>query len=116
MSVEFLEKLRLSFSEDSVLERRTRPGNCRLWTDKVLDLVEQLKEQGLTAEAREVKIEPGLYHTFVRLNYGEESYLWDGIGAGGYKPYFGPEDQAPDHLRNSNLDMISRIRDTQNSS
>ena len=98
-------------SEDLVLEKRVKPGLCRIWTNRVLDLIDQLNEEGVVAEAREVQLEPGLYHTFVRINFGQESYLWDGVGAGGYEPYFGPEDQAPEHLRNSNLDWISRIRD-----
>lgn len=113
--IESLEKLRHDFSKDITLEKGTKVGNCRVWTDRVLDLVDQLNEQGLIAEAREVQLEPGFYHTFVRLSFGEESFLWDGIGAGGYGSYFGPEDQAPDHLRNSDLDWISRIRDLRGS-
>ena len=109
--IESLEKLRHDFSEDPILEKRTKPGNCRAWAGRVLNLVDQLNEQGLSAEAREVELEPYLFHTFVRLNFGQESYLWDGVGAGGYEPYFGPEDQAPEHLRYSNLDWISKIRD-----
>lgn len=101
-----------SFSRDPVLKSREKLGLCRIWTDRVLDLAKELKlgEQGLIAEAREAQIEPGLFHTFIQLRIGDESYLWDGVGTAKYAPYFGSEDQAPVHLRNHTLDMISRIR------
>ena len=112
--IESIEKVIEGFSEDIVLKQRSKLGSCRIWTGRVLDLAEGLDtdEQGLTAEAREVQIEPGLRHTFVKITFGEKSYLWDGVGVGRHGPYFGLEDQAPEHLKNSHLDMINRIRNS----
>ena len=109
-----IEKVIGCFSKDFVLKQRNKLGLCRIWTGRVLDLVKGLdiNELELTAEAREVQVEPGLHHTFVRITLGEKSYLWDGIGTGKYGPYFGLEDQAPEHLKNSHLDMINRVRNS----
>ena len=110
--VESIEKIAEYLSKDPILEKRNKLGLCRMWTDRALNLVEGLRveEQELVAEAREVQVEQGLFHTFVRIKVGEKSYLWDGVGTSKHDPYFGPEDQAPEYLKNSNLDMISVIR------
>jgi len=110
--IESINKVIQNFSKDPVLEKRNKPGLCRVWTDRVLDLVEGMEEdkQELSAEAREVQVEPGLFHTFIILRMGNKSYLWDGIGTGKHVPYFGPEEQAPEHLKNSRSDIINIIR------
>ena len=102
------------FSDDPVLKSRSKLGLCRIWTGRVLELVKALRfeKQELIVEAREVKLEPELYHTFIQLKVGEKSYLWDGVGTAKYAPYFGPEDEAPEHLKNHSLDMISVIRNS----
>lgn len=99
-------------SEDPVLKSRCKLCLCRIWTDRVLDLVRgpKYREHELTAAAREVQIEAGLFHTFVQLTIGNQKYLWDGVGTVRYKPYFGLEKEAPEYLRNSYPDIINSLR------
>ena len=61
-------------------------------------------------EAREVSMGVGMEHTFVRIKIGEEVYLWDGVGYGRWKPFFGLEEEAPEHLKGSQPDMINEYR------
>ncbi len=98
---------------DSVLESEAKgvavPGLCRVWTGLVLDEIERWGEVNgicIIAEAREVAMKSGLDHTFVRwwLAGDSERTLMDGTGIEGFPPYFGPESEAPAHLRNSRID------------
>lgn len=102
-------------SKDQFLVDKTRVGLCRLWSEEVLRIVDFLQCKGyqISGEAREVELDPGLYHTFLRINTINEVYLWDGAGSGKHRPYFGLESEAPEHLKDSSLDMISRIRQSQ---
>jgi len=93
--------------QDRLLKERNKIGWCRLWTEGVLDLVEQYDGiEEIQAEAREVHLEVGLNHTFVRLECGGEFFLWDGVGTARHEPYFGLEKRAPEYLQNSHEDMI----------
>lgn len=91
------------------------PGDCRPWTGRAIRQIrEYAKETGqqIKTEAREVEIGPDFTHTFVRATpENGELFLLDGTGVGEHKPYFGPENEAPDHLRNSSPDMINHYLD-----
>lgn len=77
---------------------------CRLWTIFALDLIRQIEPE-LKVEAVEVDIDPLLQHTFVKID-GVRPFLCDGTGTLRHKPYFGFEDEAPEHLRNSRPDKM----------
>lgn len=81
-------------------------GHCRQWSRFVLDSLQNI--DNISAEAREVEISPGLTHTFIKLTIHDHhrAYFADGVGTTKYPPYFGYEDEAPDHLQNSKPDMM----------
>jgi hypothetical protein len=88
-----------------------------MWAAAALDSIDQLLPSlsaRVTSEAREVHIEPGLSHTFVRLEIqlGDEveRFLMDGTGVFDEPPYSGAEISAPIHLRNSTSDPINMYR------
>jgi hypothetical protein len=91
------------------LELYAKPGLCRVWSGKAREILysymETNHEEGIV-EAREVEIEPGLSHTFLKLIVNSETYLLDGTGVGNFPHYFGEESKAPSHLKNSQLDWI----------
>jgi|SRR5581483_269676 len=97
--------------QDSKIHKETFVGNCRVWSKDVILAIRRFNDQcgvNILAEARESEVEPCLFHTFVRLSIGSEKpYLWDGTGTGKSQPYFGPEEEAPEHLRNSKPDIIN---------
>jgi tyrosyl-tRNA synthetase len=79
-------------------------GWCRLWTVVVLDLI---KDNGWTCEAREVEIVSGYTHTFLRVTLPEgEVYLVDGTGTVNSGVYFGLEEVAPEILKNNKPDIM----------
>lgn len=86
-------------------------GDCRTWTSEAIKKIKEyarITGENITVEAREVEIEPGLSHTFIRLILPEnQPFILDGTGAGKYGPFFGPESDAPEHLRNSLDDMLN---------
>lgn len=98
---------------NSGIMKLMRLGFCREWSLATLKFIRKFAEDSayqLQIEAREVNISPLLSHTFIRLIAGEERpYLMDGTGVEKHPPYFGYEDEAPEHLRNHKLDMISRL-------
>lgn len=93
------------------IEKETFVGNCRVWSKEVILAIREFNKQygvNILAEAREAEVEPFLFHTFVRLNIAqEEFYLFDGIGTAKFSPYFGPEEDAPDHLKKNKPDIIN---------
>jgi hypothetical protein len=93
---------------EPALKELARPGLCRQWTKAALDFFEKIR-LNISAEAREVEIEPSLQHTFIRIR-GERAYLCDGTGVLDFPPFFGFEDEAPEHLLNSHPDMINSYR------
>ena len=101
-------------SADSILKKMSVPGLCRKWSGRFAVIIKDLaKEQNLDleVECREVDVTYGLSHTFVRIRInGEKSYLCDGVGVGGHEPYFGSENEAPSHLRDSRIDYIELIK------
>lgn len=106
-----LEQVAYQLLADDKLKRVTHLGLCRVWTDKAMRRVEEITNGTVGVEAREVEVEIGLAHTFIRaVCDGEEPFLYDGIGVGSHPPYFGPENQAPKHLLNSHPDMINEYR------
>jgi hypothetical protein len=86
-----------------------RIGSCRVWTKEAIEQVKAFRSQNnldLTCEAREIELEPGLEHTFLRvLAAGLPPYDYDGTGTSSFGPYKGPEEQAT-HLQGSHFDMI----------
>lgn len=93
---------------DEKLKSSERLGFCREWTKTVILFVRR-KFPSVKVEAREVDITPNLQHTFVRLTEkGQEPILCDGVGTVYHPPYFGPENEAPEHLQNSKSDMINK--------
>lgn len=102
---------------DFLCAHYARPGHCRKWSMAALQAIEDIKDKlevEYTIEAREVDIERGLSHTFVKLVFrirnSEYTYLLDGTGVAGFKPYFGRERDAPAHLQNSRSDQINLYR------
>jgi|SRR3989344_3876128 len=90
-------------------------GLCRVWSKHALDAIEVYATENdisiAEIEAREVEIEPNLYHTFVFLKLdGDQPFLFDGTGLANKEPYFGYEEDAPDHLQNSHPDLINHYR------
>ncbi len=104
-------KIYNNINEDPKVKENSFIGNCRIWSRQVLLLIHELNKQNgykIKAEAREIKLDEFSYHTFIRIRLDEEDfYLYDGIGTTKHCPYFGPEDDAPEHLRNSKPDMIN---------
>lgn len=98
-------------NEDPNLKQASSLGNCRIWTRGILLIIHELNKNNdynIIAEARESQIEPFLFHTFIRLSLdGECFYLFDGIGTIKLDPYFGPEDEAPEHLKKNRSDIIN---------
>jgi len=89
------------------LESSAKPGMGRLWTKMATDLVARELSVGgiIRLEARETQIEPDLAHTFLKVSDAVHlAYLCDGAGLIKRPPYFGPEEDAPEHLRNSRPD------------
>ena len=121
MSNEIYSSIYKEIIEDPKVQAVSKLGNCRNWTrETILALrrISTINNLNLSVEARETDIEPSLSHTFVRFFIDEEPvYIFDGTGVGFFDPYFGPENEAPEHLRNSRYDMINYyLRNNANSS
>ncbi len=90
-------------------------GWCRKWTrEAVIPMRRFCDENGIDAiiHAMEVDIEPGVQHTFIKMTIpGCRPFLFDGVGTASHDPYFGYEDEAPEHLQNSRFDMINSINE-----
>ncbi|MFZ5366325.1 MAG: hypothetical protein ACOZBZ_03435 [Patescibacteria group bacterium] len=101
-------------SQNKSVSEACRKGFCRVWTSITINEIERLiSEQNLPikCEAREAEISPGLTHTFIRIIIRDEkNLLYDGVGVENYPPYFGSEETAPPHLRNSKPDMLNFYR------
>ncbi len=86
-----------------------KPGLCRKWTTRAIAVATRFREQSgldFVIQAREVTIDYGLYHTFLRvLAAGVEPYVYDGVGVLKHGPFKGAESAAP-HLSNSTPDLI----------
>lgn len=108
-----LEQIAYQLRADERLKGVARLGLCRVWSDKAMVRIEEMTNGMVMIEAREVEMEIGLAHTFIRaVCNGEEPFLYDGTGVSSYPPYFGPESQAPEHLLGSRPDMINNYRKT----
>ena len=97
------------------VKESARIGLCRDWSRRAMDAIEEFAEdQGIKVirlEAREVEIESNLDHTFILVELEDDKpFILDGTGLAQHAPYFGYEDEAPQHLRNSHLDMINNYR------
>ncbi len=83
-------------------------GFCRIWTREACRLAR------VRFDLRQWEIIPlevcnigGVDHTFLGVRHQQQVhdyYLYDGTGVGKYDPYFGPEQSAPRHLKDSHLD------------
>lgn len=106
----------MNFEQKSLIEsvasgksrERAVLGWCRAWTGAALDEIEiWAKTKGILiiAEAREITLKSGLEHTFIRVMIEDlPPMLFDGTGVENFLPYFGLEEEAPMHLRNSKVD------------
>jgi hypothetical protein len=104
---EFLQLETILTSEQRVIASAVI-GWCRIWTKEAISVVKKYREEtGLQfkIEAREVEIEPFLFHTYLRLLTTTEAYVCDGTGTASYKPFFGLETEAA-HLLPSTVDPI----------
>jgi hypothetical protein len=90
---------------DEILKQQNKPGWCRFWTNRALNILDKL--EGVNAEARETK---DGNHTFVQVTIGDETYILDGVGYKRSGPYFGPDTNAPQHLKDNEVDMITSYR------
>ena len=92
------------------LSKLSTHGYCRSWAQEALILIRD-KFPKLKAEAREIEVEEEFCHTFLKVIVDERtSLILDGVGFGNKSPFFGYEDEAPVHLRNSRLDMINQLK------
>lgn len=81
-------------------------GWCREWCLRMANLVDELTQEDMVLEIREVEVEPELWHSFLKILISEESWFYDGVGVGNHESYLGTENQAPDHLKNSRIDAL----------
>jgi len=98
--------------EDPAVRENQKPGLCRPWSDAVMDVIEKEARKipnGIAAEARQVQLEPFLWHTFVLLTIDGVQYV-DSIGTEGYPPYRGLLAEAPEYLQQSAVDPINIYR------
>lgn len=100
--------------EDASIKPVVKRGLCRVWTKLALRVIEEFKQQNgleLQYDARETVLSGLKSHTFIRAVIGSDAsstaYILDGIGVEQHEPYFGPEDNSPDHLKNSKEDIIN---------
>ncbi len=63
-------------------------------------------EINLVFETVEVEYEYGLWHSFLKIELNDETYIWDGVGVGKEPPYFGSEQDSPMYLRNYRRDNL----------
>lgn len=91
------------------LQEINRIGQCRIWSKAIMGMV-KLNYPGAIVEAREVNLEPGLQHTFLRIIIDDQRpFIMDGVGTAKFPPFFGFEDEAPTHLQNSKSDIINNF-------
>lgn len=105
-------KLTEHLREHEQLSRVRKKGWCRVWSGAAKIAISEFitkNELAWQIEVREVDIEPCLSHTFLRLIAEGEIYLLDGTGVSNYFEYYGPESEAPRHLKNSHRDWLDRI-------
>jgi len=89
------------------IQEVSRIGLCRVWSKAIMEMVKSSFPQ-VSVEAREVDLEPNLQHTFLRVTIGNQKpFLIDGVGSAKFSPFFGYEDEAPEHLQNSRADVIN---------
>jgi len=94
---------------DEHIKEVTKIGLCRVWSKVAKDYITSNYPE-IIVEAREVDLEPYLQHTFLRLIIkNEEPFLIDGIGSVKFPPFSGFESEAPEHLRNSRMDIINNL-------
>ena len=99
-----------SLKEIDKLEKQNKLGNCRVWCSVAFgELKAQLAQSEAEVDFREVKLEPGLNHTFLRISSKStgETYLLDGVGTARHRPFFGEESDAPKHLKDHKRDMLN---------
>ncbi len=90
------------------LAQLSKRGHCRSWTKASIYALKAIFPQ-ISVEAREVEIIEELRHTFLKIHLNDhQTLLCDGVGVGKYPPYFGFEEDAPEHLRNSKPDVINQ--------
>ncbi|HUC94545.1 MAG TPA: hypothetical protein VMR19_00875 [Candidatus Saccharimonadales bacterium] len=100
------ETIAEELQDNEALAKLCTHSLCRLWTRAVMLYLKKYPE--IKTEAREVKINDSLDHTFLRITVGDQKpYFIDGMGVEKNPPYFGPEDEAPQHLLNSRPDTIN---------
>lgn len=101
-----------TLKESPQLATVQKRGFCRIWSGRARDVIRQFISENnydWRVEAREVQIESCLFHTFLRLICGDQSYVLDGTGVSDFPEYFGPESEAPRHLLNSSRDWIDYL-------
>ena len=108
---EVYSQIALKLQEEQYVLKQAKIGLCRLWSiDAVSCITDFCESNGVevTLQVVEVEIESGLSHSFIKLSVeGKGPYLCDGTGAGKHGPYFGYEEESPEHLQNSHLDMLN---------
>lgn len=102
----FLQIKKLVMS-DRKLNKINKKSMCRIWVGETINLLLQNKAliHDCKIEIREVQMEIGLFHTFIKIIIKNEPYVLDGTGAGKHKPYFGLESNAT-HLQDSHFDIL----------
>jgi hypothetical protein len=93
--------------ESQGVQKLSKHGLCRDWAREAI-LILHKHFPNADIEAREVDITPDFQHTFLRVILpNHKPFLLDGTGVGKKDPYFGSEEKAPEHLKNSHPDMIN---------
>ena len=106
----YLEKLGNHLFSQETVGQFAIVGCCRLWTRTAILETQNWARQGglaLEIEAREIMASPGLDHTFLRVSFGGERYVYDGAGTLKIVPWWGPE--AGSRYEGSKPDMIQRL-------
>lgn len=104
--IEAFNRIKEQVVSDPQISEFAKPGFCRAWS--ALGIKRILSEgvsDDLQPHVREVEIYSTLSHSFLRVTINGVNFLLDGTGVNFHPPFFGPEDEAPDHLRNSTPDV-----------
>lgn len=110
MSIERYQTIVQHLQTDEHTLAAAVPGLCRIWTREAIKILKHYQEifgLSLLLQAREVELEPGLTHTYLRLVLDhEEAWTLDGTGTLSFQPYFGPEKNSPFNIDASTFDPI----------
>lgn len=110
--VEIYNHISERLTEDRRVAMFATMGQCRRWTSAALKVIKEISSgsgEPIIAEARVVEMESRSAHTFVRIKIETDgtAFIYDGTGVINCSPFFGREDDAPEHLKNSAWDMIN---------